>query len=223
MIEYAIYDMDRTITRSGTYSPWLLFWACRRAPWRLALVPVAALFGLAYLAGFVSRGRLKELNHRLLMGRRVSPEKLRPVVDAFAAKLIRSGCYAEALAQIASDRVAGRRVMLATASYEFYVEGIARCLGVNEIVATRSRRDSKGRIMARLDGENCYGDAKLRMVKAYFAEQGVDRADLNVRFYSDHHTDMPVFDWADERIAIHPTPKLRAVAESKGWQIIDWH
>ena len=72
MVELAIYDMDRTITRSGTYTPWLMFWAWRRAPWRLLLLPFALLAGLGYAAGLVTRKRLKEINQSLLMGRRVT-------------------------------------------------------------------------------------------------------------------------------------------------------
>jgi phosphoserine phosphatase len=35
-------------------------------------------------------------------------------------------------------------------------------------------------------------------------------------------SDLPTFDWADEPIAVHPSPKLRAVAAERGWPILDW-
>ena len=37
MTDLAIYDMDRTVTRRATYTPFLLHCALRRAPWRLLL------------------------------------------------------------------------------------------------------------------------------------------------------------------------------------------
>ena len=40
MTDLAIYDMDRTVTRRATYTPFLLHCAVRRAPWRLLLLPV---------------------------------------------------------------------------------------------------------------------------------------------------------------------------------------
>ena len=40
MSDLAIYDMDRTVTRRATYTPFLLHCALRRAPWRL-LLPAA--------------------------------------------------------------------------------------------------------------------------------------------------------------------------------------
>lgn len=223
MIDMAIYDMDRTITRHGTYTPWLLFWAWHKAPWRLLLLPFAGLFGLAYVVGLMSRKRVKELNQLLLMGWRVAPERLAPMVEAYARRVLERNTYAEALAQIASDRVAGRRVILATASYAFYVEPIAKRLGIPEIVATRSVRDARGRILAKIDGENCYAEAKLRMIKAYLAQAGIDRSQARIRFYSDHVSDLPVFEWADERIAVHASAPMRAVAHQRGWAMIDWH
>ena len=41
--DLAIYDMDRTITRHATYTPFLLHCAARRAPWRLLLLPFVIL------------------------------------------------------------------------------------------------------------------------------------------------------------------------------------
>ena len=62
MSELAIYDLDRTLTRRATYTPFLLHCAVRRAPWRLLLLPVTAGSMLAYGARLMDRGRLKEIN-----------------------------------------------------------------------------------------------------------------------------------------------------------------
>lgn len=223
MVELAIYDMDRTITRAGTYTPWLLFWAWHRAPWRLLLLPFAALAGLAYAAKLITRQRLKEINQTLLMGYRTEASRLAPMAEAYAKRVMNGGVYPDALAQIACDKAAGRRVILATASYAFYVEALARRFGIAEVIATRSQRDARGRILAKIDAHNCYGDSKLAMIKAYFEEKGIDRSRVRVRFYSDHFSDRPVFDWADEPIAVNASAPLRAHARLNSWQMIDWH
>lgn len=223
MVELAIYDMDRTITRSGTYTPWLMFWAWRRAPWRLLLLPVAAVAGLAYAAGLVTRKRLKEINQSLLMGRRSDPARVAATAEAFADRVMAGGIYRDALAQIESDKAAGRRVILATASYAFYVEALARRFGIGEVIATRSQRDSRGRIIARIEADNCYAASKMQMVEDHLRAAGIDRASARVRFYSDHFSDRPVFDWSDEPIAVNASAALRAHARQHGWQIIDWH
>ena len=77
MSDLAIYDMDRTVTRRATYTPFLFHCAMRRAPWRLLLLPLVLLSMLAYAARLIDRGRLKEINHRLLLGSRIHPRELR--------------------------------------------------------------------------------------------------------------------------------------------------
>ena len=54
----AIYDMDRTITRRPTYAAFMWRATTRLAPWRIVLAPLVLLTGLAYLLGFIDRGRL---------------------------------------------------------------------------------------------------------------------------------------------------------------------
>ena len=44
MTDLAIYDMDRTVTRHATYTPFLLHCALRRAPWRLLFLPFVDRF-----------------------------------------------------------------------------------------------------------------------------------------------------------------------------------
>lgn len=214
--------MDRTITRGGSYSPWLIYWAAREAPWRLALLPLSLLAGTAYLLKLVSRGRLKEINHRLLMGGATHPEHIERRAFDFGERMVRRRAFADAVERIEAERSAGRRVIIATASYGFYVAGIAHHLGVKEVVATGSIRGADDMILSRLDGENCYGAEKLALVKAYFDEQEIERRAAHVRFFSDHHSDAPMFEWADEQVAINPTPKLRALAVRRGWRIERW-
>ena len=219
MTPLSIFDMDRTITRRGTWSPWLVFWAAREAPWRLVLLPLAALFGAAYLAKLVSRARLKELNQALLMGDAAPCARVEAVARAFAVQLMARGVFPAALERIAADRAEGRRIVLATASCAFYVRAIADALGIADVVATASVWDGD-RLRARLDGPNCYGQAKRAMVEAWLAEHALTAAPI--RFFSDHVSDVPMFERADEQVATTPSPKLRTVAQARGWPIVDW-
>ena len=60
------------------------------------------------------------------------------------------------------------------------------------------------------------------MVEAWFAAQGIDRATSHVRFFSDHVSDAPCMAWADEAFATNAHAPLRAMAELRGWQLVDW-
>jgi len=218
----AIYDMDRTLTRRATYTPFLLHASLRLAPWRVILAPFVILAMIAYLLGLVQRGRLKEINYRLLVGGGIAPERLAPVVEGFAAAQVRTNILPGALASIAADKAAGRRLVMATASYRLYAAEIARLLGFDDVIATETRLDSRGRVVARIEGNNVYGDAKLAAIQAWLEREGMARDAVHIRFYSDHVSDACVHHWSDEPVAANAHDRLVRLAETEGWEVAEW-
>ncbi len=222
MIDLAIYDMDRTVTKRPTYTPFLLHCAIGRAPWRLLYLPIVLLSMLAYAVRLIDRARLKEINHHLLLGPRVRPEELKPLVDGFADGQVANNIRPGARKAIARDRAEGRRVVLATASYRLYAEAIARRLGFDDVIGTASVIGLDDRVHAKIAGENCYGPAKMRMIADWVEKSRLKGVHGHVRFYSDHVSDQPVFEWSDEPVAVNPHGKLRRLAEERGWAVEDW-
>ena len=222
MSDLAVYDMDRTVTRHATYTPFLLHCAIRRAPWRLLLLPFVVLSMLAYVARLIDRAKLKEINHHLLLGRRIHPRDLAPLVESFAEKQTATNIHPGARDAIARDKADGRRLVLATASYRLYADAIARRLGFDDVIGTGSIIGLDERVHARIAGENCYGPAKLHMIDEWLAASQLKDTHGHVRFYSDHVSDQPAFEWADEPVAVNPHGKLRRLAEQRGWAIEDW-
>ena len=221
MSDLAIYDMDRTVTRRATYTPFLLHCAVRRAPWRLLFLPLVLLSMLAYGTRLIDRARLKEINHRLLLGH-VHPRELKPLVDSFADRQAATNIRSGARVAIARDKSDGRRVVLATASYRLYADAIAERLGFDDVIGTGSIIGLDERVHAKIAGENCYGPAKLRMIAEWVEKSGLLGKHGHVRFYSDHVSDQPAFEWADEPVAVNPHGRLRRLAEQRGWAVEDW-
>ncbi len=220
MTDLAIYDMDRTVTRRATYTPFLLHCALRRAPWRLLLLPFVIGSMLAYVLKAIDRGRLKEINHWLLLGHERHPAELKPLVESFAEATLRSNVRPGARDAIARDKAEGRRVVMATASYRFYAREIAERLGFDDCIGTNSILGLDERVHAKIDGENCYGPAKLKMIAEWLSKAELQRG--HVRFYSDHASDAPVFEWADEPVAVNPHDRLAKLAATRGWRVEDW-
>jgi len=220
MQRLAIYDMDKTITRSPTWMPFLRAWA-RRRPWRIAALAASVAPGALYLGKRIDRARLKEMTQRLVMGRGAAATAVERAAGRFASNIVNGKVWDDARARIAADRAAGYRVVMATASYDFYVRPIAAALGITDVIATPSTLEH-GRLLPRIAGENCYGDAKLRMIEAWMAREGIARGDAHVRFYSDHVSDAPTLDWADEAFAVNPHAPLLALAKEKGWDVLRW-
>lgn len=222
MSDLAIYDMDRTVTRRATYTTFLVHCAVRRAPWRLVFLPLVLLSMLAYVARLIDRATLKEINHRLLLGGQIHPRELKPLVDSFADKQVEANIRPGARKAIARDKEQGRRVVLATASYRLYADAIAERLGFDDVIGTGSIIGLDERVHAKISGENCYGPAKLRMIADWVEKSGLTGVHGHVRFYSDHVSDSPAFEWSDEPVAVNPHGKLRRLAEQRGWTIEDW-
>ena len=124
MSDLAVYDMDKTVTRGPTYGAFLMHCAVRRGPWRLLLLPFVLVSVLGYALGLIDRARLKEINHRLLLGH-VHPRDLKPLVESFADRQVATNIRPGARKAIARDKAQGRRLVLATASYKLYAEAIA--------------------------------------------------------------------------------------------------
>lgn len=222
MHQLAIYDMDKTITRAPTWTAFLLFAAWRLERWRLALLPALAVATGGYVIGLVSRGGLKELAQWLILGPAIDRDRLAPIAAAFADRLLARGVYPAALAQIAADRHDGCRLVLATASFRYYVDAVADRLGFDDVVATDSRLDASGRLVARIAGANCYGADKLAMIERWMAAEGISRSAANIRFYSDHVSDVPTLAWADGAVAVNAHAALRITAEERGWRVLNW-
>jgi HAD superfamily hydrolase (TIGR01490 family) len=220
--DLAVYDMDRTVTRRPTYTPFLLHCAARRAPWRLLFLPLVLLSMIAYVTRLIDRARLKEINHHLLLGARMHPNELRPLVESFADAQVATNIRPGARDAIARDKAERRRVVLATASYRLYADTIAERLGFDDVIGTGSVIGLDDRVHAKIAGENCYGPAKMRMIADWVDASGLRGTHGHVRFYSDHVSDQPTFEWADEPVAVNPHGKLRRLADERGWTIEDW-
>ncbi|MCJ8190877.1 HAD family hydrolase [Sphingomicrobium aestuariivivum] len=218
--DLAIYDMDKTVTRRPTYTPFLLHVALERAPWRLALLPVVGLSLVAYGLKMVDRARLKEINHRLLIGKAVSERALEPHIATFAKKTLENNLRPGAVKAIERDKAEGRMVVMATASYRFYAAAIGEALGFDHVIGTGTVGGVDDLIHAKIDGYNCYGAAKLTMIEEWLDKAGLTRA--HVRFYSDHNSDAFAFEWSDEAVAVNPDDELIRIASVRGYSVEDW-
>lgn len=219
----AMYDMDRTITRSGTYSGFLMHVARRRQQWRLLLLPLVGLAGAAYSLRLIDRSRFKAINLRLLVGKRFRRAEIAPLAESYADRVVARGLHPAALDQIAADREAGYRLLLATASFHLYVDAIARRLGIDDVLATRlDEPEGADHIHARLAGDNCYGEAKFARIADWLAANEITRDRTHVRAYSDHVSDHPMLRFADEAVATTPSRGLKKLAPAMGWRVVDW-
>ncbi|MCH8081402.1 MAG: HAD-IB family hydrolase [Proteobacteria bacterium] len=210
-----IFDLDRTLTRSGTFTPYLLNLAGEEPAKYLYVF--AVLFRMAlYVLGVISRKQLKEyMLHAFMAG--MSRSEADKQSKDFYNKLFRKGFHQDGLAALEAHRKKGHLVGVATAAMDFYVERIVKELGLDFMIATTSVWEKRVLIPV-IKGENCYGAEKARRVREFLAARKYGE----VWFYSDHHSDAPAFRLADIKVAVNPTHKLKKLARAGGFQIEHW-
>lgn len=213
----AIFDLDRTITRRGTWTPFLLSVARRRPRKLLAVAPIL-LAALRYRRGRIGRSAVKEIMLRkVLTG--IPRTEIAAEAKTFVDRLVRTGLCPGALQAIERHRRAGHRLVLATAAVDFLAERLAARLGIDMIVCTPSRWDSEDRIGDRFGGENCYGASKLRAVRRALP---APREEWTLIAYSDSVADFPLLRWADMAFVVNPSRRAKALARREGFQVVDW-
>jgi HAD superfamily hydrolase (TIGR01490 family) len=216
----SIFDLDRTLTRRGTWSPFLLFAAKRNAPWRMVFLPAVVLSMVAYKIHLITRKSLKEKMQAFLLGRRIPQAKILALAEQYADMCVANGLYSEGQALMREEQAKGRRVLIASAAHCFYLEPIARRLSAEHVGTKCIWRD--GMLLAKIDGDNCYGTAKRDRIIQFMAQRGINREAVHVRFFSDDMSDQPTFDWADEAVAVNPSSRLARHAARRGWCIYNW-
>lgn len=137
---------------------------------------------------------------------------VRETVDEVVAPLV----FAEALAIMDEHRRNGLRVVIISASPEEVVMPLARYLGVDHVIATRSSIDATGRYTGELEFY-AYGPGKAEAIRDLADKWNLD---LDACFaYSDSATDLPMMEVVGHPVVVNPDKELREAAEERGWPI----
>jgi HAD superfamily hydrolase (TIGR01490 family) len=119
-------------------------------------------------------------------------------------------------------RAAGDEILLVTATNEFVTEPIAKRLGIEHLIAVQLEVGADGWYTGRSRGTPSYQAGKVERVRQWLAERGKTWADVkHSTFYSDSMNDLPLLEHVTEPVATNPDPRLRALAQERGWKILD--
>jgi phosphatidylglycerophosphatase C len=218
----AVFDLDGTITRHDTYIPFLLGFLARK-PLRILRCGLLPFHALMHLLGLRGNSWLKLKFLSQCCGG-ASRQALADYGADFAARIVRKGLLPDAVAAIEFHRARGDRLVLISASFDFYVDEIGKLLGFDHVIASkaawRSDGDRGATLTGRFDGENCQGASKLKRLNAHLANEKRDR--LRIIAYSDHRNDLPLLAFADTAYVVNPNHRMRRLAASKGFAVLNW-
>ena len=139
----------------------------------------------------------------------------------FMREVVQPNLRPEALSLVRKHQAAGDRVVIVTATNEFVTRPIATAFGVDELIAVELERGADGWITGGIRGTPSFREGKVSRVEQWLAAHGLDWSRADITFYSDSANDLPLLERVDRPIATNPDPRLRAVAQERGWRILD--
>jgi HAD superfamily hydrolase (TIGR01490 family) len=213
----AIFDLDGTITRSDTYRDFLKGYMLRH-PHRLPRLPALGFAWALYATRVKNNSWLKQTFLRLIVGG-TARAQLDEWTEEFNSRLMKNGLRTSALRAIEHHRQAGHCLIMATASFDFYVERLAEQLGFDHVMCTQTEWTERGTLTGNIAGRNCYAEEKVRRLQTHF---GAHRQDWYIHGYTDHHSDVSFLAWVDRPVAVNPTRRMFGLAKQSGFEIVEW-
>ena len=119
-----------------------------------------------------------------------------------------------------NHRNQNHELLIISATHLFVTAPIAQLLGVPTVLSTEPEIIDN-RYTGRYLGTPTYQQGKVTALHEWLAKS-VQRMDGSY-FYSDSINDLALLEKVDHPITVHPDEQLEAIAEERGWPIINLH
>ncbi len=188
MDRLAVFDVDYTLTRRETQVELLKF-LIRTDFKNIAYLPNSIAAGLGFVLGLHDEKQSKEQNLKMLRG--LPAEELEALARRFMAEGIKPLLYQDGIKMLKKHHREGMRVILNSASPEFYIREFERSPYIEKAIGTRFEiRD--GLFTGKMIGLNNKGAEKIDRLMDYLDGAAIDWE--NSVMYSDSLSDKPLMD-----------------------------
>jgi HAD superfamily hydrolase (TIGR01490 family) len=214
----AFYDVDGTLIRINIVHAFA-FYASREPSlfdsFRKTAATAASL-PLFWAADKISRKWFNELFYKYYEG--ASEDRLVTLAEELFDEVIKPNIYPRARDLIEESRRAGCRQVLISGALDFTLRPLARYLEVDDFIANRLEfydGYATGKLMKPFVG----GATKSQIMRDYARASGVDLGESWA--YTDSFSDFPMLAVVGRPTAVNPDLRLRALARSYDWPILD--
>ena len=143
----------------------------------------------------------------------------------YLQQVVLPGSQPQARKLVQDHQAAGDTVVIITATNEFVTRPIASAFGVAELLAIDLERDEQeggsGWYTGEIRGVPSFREGKVTRLEEWMAARGLGWDQVHTTFYSDSINDVPLLEKAYVPVATNPDERLRAIAQSRGWRILD--
>jgi len=170
-MKVALFDIDHTLTSRDTFFLFISY-TIKKHPYKIIFLPFLFFVVLLRLFSIIDTTKMKSLS--LVLIKEMNLEKLnrfsKQFVDKSVLKYIKNGARDE----IMKYKKDGYTIILASASFEFYIKYIAEYFEADYFFGTRivTKND---RPLAKIDGKNCKRGEKIIRILEVISRDAIDK------------------------------------------------
>ena len=153
--------------------------------------------------------------------RQKGPDEAAAAHQRFMKEVVGPQLLPQSLDLLRGHQRRGDEVVIVTATNEFVTRPIAQAFGVDELIAVELERGADGWITGEIKGVPSARDGKVTRVEQWLAARGRGWPDVETTFYSDSINDIALLEKVDHPVATNPDAGLRAIAQARGWRILE--
>ena len=216
MAAIAFFDVDKTVLSVNSAALWVKreFHAGNVTRWQALR---AALWLGLYHLGFA---RLDDVIVEAVRGLRGHVE--RDVIDrtmAFFKSDVQATIQPAARAAIAAHKARGDLIFLLTSSTNYLCAPLGDDLKIDGFLANRFCVEA-GVFTGEPVWPLCFGKGKVEHARVVADKLNIALAECT--FYTDSASDLPMLEAVGHPVAVDPDPRLRRIAQKRGWPIERW-
>lgn len=215
----AFYDLEGTLCSTNIVHTYSYF--ARNQPTLLRTlrrtVSLVASVPLFLAADAYSRKLFNEMFYRRYRGE--SEDRLRLMAEEMFNEIVRPSIFTQGYAMIRQSRAAGYRQVLITGALDLLAGPVARHLGMDDYVGNELEFVD-GHATGRIKPPLLAGASKATWMRRYAETHGLN---LERCFaYTDSMSDYPMLTAVGRPTVINPDARLRTVARSSDWPILQF-
>lgn len=214
----AFYDVDGTLIRANIVHAFAYY--ALHQPSILGSIgksiQTAVSLPMFWAADKVSRKVMNELFYRYYKGQ--SEDRLIVLAEELFDDVIKRTIYPGARDLVEESRRAGCRQVLVSGGLDFTVRPLANYLGIEDLIVNRLEFED-GHATGRLEKPFVAGATKALLIRDFAKEHDIDLAESYA--YSDSYSDYAMLTVVGRPTAVNPDLRLRALARSYDWPVVD--
>lgn len=212
------FDVDGTLVKTNLFDT-LLFYVLNQTSPVVGAGRVLKTFASVpalIAADQVDRGTFNEWLFRGYAG--ISEDRLMDLAEEAFDSVMRPALFKGAVDLVKRAKAAGHRVVLLSGSPDFLLHRLARLVDADEVIGNRLQiRD--GLATGKLLPPIVAGPEKARIIREHARKHGFDLEECAA--YSDSMSDVPMLSVVGRPAAVNPDFRLRALARTHRWPVLE--